>query len=86
VGWEENRRKLKRLMDQDKDSLLSKIKASQACKAKRRIHSLLPIGRQLPSHFIESRVSACMNSLLGKANAYNHKPASFILLSLSSYF
>lgn len=42
---EKNRRKAKRLVDRDNDSLIRKAKAVCTSKAKRRIHSLLSVSR-----------------------------------------
>jgi len=53
----ENRRKVRKLRDQDNDSLIGKAKAMRARKA-RRIHLLLPLGRQMLSHFLGSRTSS----------------------------
>lgn len=41
-----------------KDSLIKKAKAVHATKAKRGIHSLLPISRQMPNFSLGSRASA----------------------------
>jgi len=59
-GWGENRRKARRLMDQDKDSLRGKAKGAQVSKVEREIHSLLPIIRQMSGQFPRSRASACI--------------------------
>lgn len=54
-GIEERIRKVQELMGWRKDILWSKAKATYTSKAKQEINSLLPIGRQVFSHFHEGR-------------------------------
>jgi len=56
----ETYRKAKRLMDQYNASLGRKVKAACTSKAKRGIHSPLPISRQRSSPVLGSRASTCL--------------------------
>ena len=58
MRWGENRRKAKRLMDQDNNSLIRKTKAVCSSKAKRESQWLLPISRQMSSQCLQSRALA----------------------------
>lgn len=71
---------MRKLMDQDKYNILGKAKDAHASKAKEGLHSLLPIGKQVLSHFQESR-AAQTSGFLGKTNAIplNFCPSSFFL-------
>jgi len=60
VGWGERIRRVKvrKCVGRDEGNLVGKVKTVCTGKAKQGIHSLLPISRQVFSHFQESRVSA----------------------------
>jgi len=47
---------VRKLVDWDKDSLIGKVKAVCANKAKQGIYPILPIGRLILSHFQKGRV------------------------------
>lgn len=65
AGQGGNRRKARRLVDRDNGGLAGKAKVVHISKAKRNIHSLLPIGGPIFSYFLESRAPSCV-SYLGK--------------------
>jgi len=69
-------------MDQDNDRLIRKAKVLCTGKAKRRIHSLLPIRRQMFSLFQESRGPAC-KMITWEDKHHNRKCPPFLLLFLS---
>jgi len=84
MRWEEDRRKARRLMDQDDNYLTGKAKAAHTSKGKRLIHSLHPIGRQLSSHFLGSSTSVSI-TVVWENKYYNHACSPFLLLSLRFY-
>jgi len=82
VGQGENRRKARRLVDQDKGGLAGKAKAVHTSKAKRNIQSLLPIGEPVFSHFLESRTPSHV-MVTWEDKHCNYKHSLFLLLSTS---
>lgn len=84
MGWEENRRKARRQIGGGNDNLIGKAKGVCAGKAKRGIHSLLPIGKQIFSHFLEKRASAHV-VVAWETNAITTNIFPFLFLSLSFY-
>ncbi|KAK4826561.1 hypothetical protein QYF61_010126 [Mycteria americana] len=68
-------------MDRDNDSFIRKAKAAHASKAKGGIHSLLPISRQMFSHFLESRTSARADII---STGRKEDPGNYRLVSLTS--
>ena len=60
MGERIRRAKVKKLVGQDKDSLIGKAKAAHTSKANQGIHSPLPIGRQAFSHLQESGAPPCV--------------------------
>jgi len=84
VYWGENRRKLRRLVVQDNDSLIAKAKAACTSKARTGINSILPVGRKMFSHCLESRASAHITGAW-KEKHRKHKCLLLLNLSLSFY-
>lgn len=64
-------------------SLIGRAKAAQACKAKSGIRSLLPMGRQVSSHFQESGAASCV-TVTWEDKRRNSKRPPFLPLSPSS--
>ena len=58
IGDRTGRVELRKLVEWDKNGLIGKAKAAHASKAKQRIHSLLPISRQVFRHLQQSRAPA----------------------------
>lgn len=82
MGWGENRRQARRFVDRDRDSLTGKAHAAPASKPQRGFHSLLPIGRQMSRHLLESKTSA---QVPWKEKRCDHEHPCFLLLPLSFY-
>lgn len=68
----------KTLIGQDKEGLIRKVKAECTSRAKRGIHYLLPIGRHMSSHSLESRDSSHIT--VARENKH-HNPSFPELLS-----
>lgn len=75
TGWEKKRKRVKRLVDQDNDSLIVKAKPAHTSKAIRGIYSPFLI-----SHFLESRASVHV-TFAWEHKSSNHRLSAFILLS-----
>lgn len=82
MGWGENRRQARRIVDWDRDSLTGKAHAAPASQPQRGFHSLLPIGRQMSRHLLESKTSA---QVPWKEKRCDHEHPRFLLLPLSFY-
>ena len=59
-GWGGESERSVKLMGWDKNNLIGKAKAVHASKAKERIHSPLPMGRQVFGHPQENRAPSCV--------------------------
>lgn len=77
-----NVRMVKRLVDWDLDSLIRKAKAALASKTKGGIEILIPLRRQMSSHFSGNRASACP-MVTWEDKCHNHRCPLFLLLSQS---
>lgn len=84
MGWEENRRQARRQIGGGNDNSIGKAEGVCADKAIRGIHSLLPIGKQMISHFLEKRASAHA-AVAWETNAITANMFPFLFLSLSFY-
>lgn len=82
MGWGENRRQARRIVDWDRDSLTGKAHAAPASQPQRGFHSLLPISRQMSRHLLESKTSA---QVPWKEKRCDHEHPRFLLLPLSFY-
>lgn len=85
MGKRNRKVKVRKLLGQDKDSLLSKAKAVCASKGKERVNSRLPINEQIFSHFQESWDSSCV-MVTCEDKRCNSKHPLLLPLSLSFYY
>lgn len=79
-----NRRRVKKLMDQEKNSLIRKVRVVHASKTRRGIISLLVMGGQVSRHSLERRDSAHL-MVTWESKRQSHKCFSFLILCLNFY-
>lgn len=85
MGKRNGKAKVRKLLGEGKDSLLSKAKTVWASKGKQGVNSLLPISEQMFSHFQESWNSSFVMVTCEDKNC-NSKHPQFLLLSLRFYY